>query len=250
MSDKQEFPTEDELLRAVRDEANAREELFRQDEFERFLFHEGIADHYRYSGDAGELRQLRRDFLDEKKDKTMVERFELALLDKFLGAIHVVELGTSTEPAKDGSADSLKGEYLVLRDWLTTLGVIKHELRREQSGRFLDVSVPDITKSRVVIGRTRPLVSTVIEVAHRGDVGSLAKVTTKEAQVDIAKRMVFSIPTGLYLAYAKTDAKLETEDTLRSIEELLQNSNGKKLVDPIRTTYYLRTAVLSEELSD
>jgi hypothetical protein len=250
MPDTNETLTGEELLRVVRDEANAREERFREDEFENFLFHNELADYFRARGDNYELQMLRRDFLDLKKDKTMFERFELALADKFLGAIHVVELGMSTEPGVDGSADGLKSEYLELREWMVSLGLIKEELSREDSGRYLDVYIPEATRSRVVIGRTRPLVSTIIDVSHEGDAGYQAKGTTKRAQIDIAKRMVFSIPTGLYLAYLRSDPQFDKEDTLQSIEDMLQNPGSRKIVDPIRTTYYLRTAVLSEELSD
>lgn len=240
MTNSNETVNNDVLLRAVRDEANAREEQFRRDEFETFLFHRDVATNAVLNGMPSQLEALKRDFLKDKNDNDMFGRLEIALSKKYLGAIHVVELGTTTEPGMDGSADGLKVEYRALRNWMKSLGIIEDEMSREESGRFFDVNFPEATNTRVVIGRTRPLISTLMKTPDD---------TSVQAQVDIAKRMVFSIPTGLYLAYARTDPKIEQDATMRSIEELLQAPNGKKqLIDPIRTTYYLRTAV--RELED
>ena len=231
--------TPDTLLRAVREEINAREEKLRKDKYESLLFHDEFARAHQQLGRDVDLAELRQDFLRDKKNLDMLGRFELALSDKYLGAIHVTVLGDTTEPGENGELDGLKSEYNDLKNWLINLGLIKDEMTRAESNRFLEFTKVNATRDRIAVGRMRPLISATFDIQKEDD-----PRFTKTVHLDIAKRMVFSIPTGLRDALRRIDHTLTSEATLRTIEDLLERSGARgRVVDGARTTYLLRTSL-------
>ncbi|GEM_PF-1906633 len=225
--------TTEELVKAVHDSENEIEESHREDRLMRVLFHD---DHHDVMSElewlgALELEQLRRDFLEEKRDKNMGERFEMALSPKYLGKIHVVELGMTTEPSADGGIDGLKKDYRDILKFMTDNKIVERELSRSESGRWLDFRNPVLDEAKgklVVVGRNRPLIDTTIE--HGG----------KVVAVHMLKRMVFSMPmTNFHLLVQRGGGKLESERALEVLETQLNHGSGG--IAPIRTTYYLAT---------
>ena len=219
------------LVNRVREEQNKIEEQRREKFLAGTLFHpRAIA-----SGDFLQNHgpQLEEEFLREKKGKSMLERFHMALSDKYFGMIHVVELGVTTEPSASGEIDGLKDEYAQLRDFMISTGLIEDDRSREESGRTLTVAPAPVTNGLVIISRNRPLISQT--VAHTFN----EKDPPMEVGVGIAKRMVFSIPTSLYVAIVDrfNDPKLESEEAIRCIEGLLEKRDNN--VFAIRTAYHL-----------
>lgn len=242
MSERDHTSAEVVMLQAVRDEINMREEEIREGFLHDFFYHE----HEMWNGDdlkEGErveaLAELRQNFLHEKEGKNMGEMFDLALNPAYLNRIHVVELGRTTKPGSNGEVDGLKHEYNDLKNWMIVQGIIEDELTRSASGRYFDITVPNTTRERIVLGRNRPLIDARLHHIRLAD-GKVGDV-----KIEIAKRMVFSVPTALYLAFVnKNDPHLVTEESKVAIEHLLQKRD--KSIDSIRTAYYLRTQVISE----
>ena len=181
-----------------------------------------------------DLAHLQRDFLEEKRGKNMGERFALALSDKYLGKVHVVELGNTTNPGASGEIDGLKDEYRDLLSWMIQHGVVDDEMSRKDSNRSVGMRKPihpDAEGKLVIMIRNRPLIHTTIE--HE-----LNKV-----EIGIAKRMVFSMPIETVRALnAGTEHKnfsFNDDRTLELIETMLHH--GTAGIKPIRTTYYLAT---------
>lgn len=233
MSETGEHLPPEVLIEAVRDEQNRWEEGLREDFLADHLFHL----HHVSVTFQEQREQLEQEFLRDKKGKNMGERLELALQESYLGVINVVELGMTTRPSADGEIDGLKHEYNELRRWMIINGWIDDEMSREESGRTLDVRFPDATKEYVVIGRNRPLVSTEVDV----NIGHDRTIST---HIGVAKRMVFSIPVGLYLAINRRfdDPSLKKEETIAFVEDMLQQ-HAKK-IHSIRTSYYLSAQVI------
>lgn len=196
--------------------------------------------------DQIKLLHLEHEFLREKKQKVIengVERdqnmgdlFALAIQEKYLDKIHVVELGRTENPGENGEVDGLKIQYRQFRDWLIMQGHIKEDLSRENSGRTIRVRKPvmlEASDKLAIVERDRPLINTVIDV--RGE-----KVAVK-----IGKRMVFSIPLptigGIYHAH---DRQLNSEEALRAVENLLDHT--RDCIHPIATSYHLKTYVLKD----
>lgn len=227
-------------LDLLRQEQNALEETLR----EQFLANTFFHDHYYFSaGDAhtfgrsagvaiDNLASLQQEFMEEKRHKNMGERFALALSPKYFDKIHVVELGLTENPSSDGEIDGLKHEWVDLRHWLESEGLIDGELSREESGRLFEYRRSKAAPDHVVVVRQRPLV--------------LAE--TDSARVVIFKRMVFAMPELLCAAIANTthDPELKSEASMSYIEDLMYHKNP--LIASIRTGYYLATS--SRELEE
>ena len=121
------------------------------------------------------------------------------------------------------------------------------------TGRFYQVSRPNTTDTRIVIARMRPLIHGEIDIDD-------PKLGVRTAQLDIAKRMVFSIPASYfellamrYGANRQPDGKI----TLFELNRVLNGENDMKdhldgllgtfdPIDSIRTSYYMHTAVIDQ----
>ena len=230
------------LIESVRRTENEHEETLREVFLADKLFHDAhlkraIAEPHRF---IDELGRLQREFLDEKRGMNMGERFALALSDKYLGRVHVVELGSTTDPGVSGEIDGLKDEYRDLLRWMKDNGIVENELDRKESGRSVSLRkplCPEAAAGIVIMIRNRPLINTLI--THDG----------RSVGIGIAKRMVFSMPHNtLYALNAGTVDKNLTFDDERSlgmIETMLQHGSGG--IRPIRTAYYLATEVHDTE---
>lgn len=231
---------------SVRASENVVEEAWREDYLSRHLFHgeRGVRS-YRISDlnrfneldhhiqDFAPPEWLEQDFLADKRGLNMGERFALALDEKYLGKIHVVELGSTNQPDDSGAIDGLRSQYNDLLDWLKNHDIVKDELSRKESGRTISMRPPklsDHASQVMVVIRNRLLIDTVIE--HEG----------REVKVMIAKRMVFGMTTQAAKALLTRDPKLEQESTKEIIETQLHHGSGG--VHPIRTAYYLATDII------
>lgn len=230
--------TPNTLIEAVRANENEVEESWREEFLAKNLFHAKHLDHTLASGNYNthSLPLLEHDFLTEKQGKNMGERFELALSDKYLGKIHVVELGKTKDPGLDGAIDGLKGEYNDLLSWMKSVGIVEKELERSESGRDISERNPvtDYARGKLVIAvRNRPLIDT--EHVHNG----------RTISIRIAKRMVFSMPIQTRVAVLARCGSNELKgDRVVEFVENMFLSNGAGGIQPIRTAYYLATEVL------
>lgn len=230
--------TPEALRDVVRTTENEYEESLREIFLADKLFHDShlmqaIAEPHRY---MDELGRLQGEFLNEKRGKNMGERFELALSDKYLGKIHVVELGSTTNPGVSGEIDGLKDEYRDLLRWMVQHGIVSEEISREDSQRTVGLRKPvhpEACNQLLVMVRNRTLIHTTI--AHE----------QKQVSLGIAKRMVFSMPLttvrALNAGTERKDLTFTDERSLRLIETMLENGTGG--IEPIRTSYYLATEV-------
>jgi hypothetical protein len=182
------------------------------------------------------LDELEKEFLQEKKGLNMGERFALALSDKYLGKLHVVELGNTTSPGAQRSIDGLKHEYTDLRDWMeeTATDIEFHEFSRQESRRKVSVRQPVCPEAKnkiAIMIRNRPLL-----IGRR-------ERSNKPIEFAVLKRMVFSLPLetlhALNAGTEKKDFRFTDERSLRIIETWLEHGSGG--VEPIRTSYYLAT---------
>lgn len=231
---RERLATARELADAVRVEQNRIEEQRRDAFLADKLFHTHIrvVDEFKEHADA-----ITEEFLREKKGKSMIERFDLATNERFLGMVHVVELGVTTAPAADGELDDLKDEYGDLLDFLIDTKIVEREMTREESGRTLSVERTALTDDLVVVTRNRPLIAGAASI-------SIAEGHEVPTAIGIAKRMVFSMPTPLYGAIAKrfNDPGLKSEDATRCVENLLERRDPS--IGAIRTAYYLATELI------
>lgn len=185
------------------------------------------------------LLYLEHEFLRVKKekinglDKNMGQIFEVAISEKFLDKIHVVELGRTENPGMNGEVDGLKGQYIQFRKWLIDNKTIKKDFDREESGRFVSVRQPLLPVARdslAIVERVRPLIETNIEVRD------------KKVDILVLKSMVFSMPLPILATiYSSNGGKLEEEGTLKAIENLLDHTQN--VIHPIATSYHLKTYV-------
>ena len=232
------FRTPEALKEAVRTSENDYEETLREMFLADKLFHDdhlmqALENPGQYMDD---LTRLQRDFLEEKKGMNMGERFCLALSDKYLGKVHVVELGKTTDPGTSGEIDGLKDEYRDLLSWMIEHGLVEGELSRQESGRTVGLRkpiAPEAAGELAIMIRNRPLINTLIE--HED----------KKIGIGIAKRMVFSVPkvtlNALNGGTPHKDFKFRDPRSLELIETMLQHGTGG--IQPIRTAYYLATEV-------
>lgn len=219
---------ERELLEAVRAEQNAIEENLR----EHFLMTHLFKDEHFAGSHYDELIQLKEEFVQEKRNKNMGERFNMALSEKYFDKIHVVELGLTEKPGLNGEVDGLKHEYTDLRHWLQLNGTIQDELPRQESGRTLQLRDSAAAPEHIVMIRNRPLIESTIDTP-RGI-----------ARFGIAKRMVFSMPRQLCAAILRQSGGNQpgSEEFMQRVETILQQRSLYKqhtLLNPIRTGYYL-----------
>lgn len=237
--------TPEALAQAVRDKVNEREAIHRYAFLHDTMFHEAHHEETLNGLSAEDdllayheaLNSFQLEFLNEKQDLDMTERFRLALNDKYLGKIHVVELGYTTEPGASGEADGLKGEYRKLLAWLVDNGFIDDELSRSCSGRSVRVRHPELDEAKgrvMIVARNRPLIKTTLELDDRS------------VDIRVAKRMVFSLPTQAVRGLLRDDTlpvseQLNSEYSLSMIETMLEHKSGG--IEPIRTAYYLATNV-------
>ena len=226
------------LIESVRRTENEYEETLREVFLADKLFHDShlmqaIAEPHLY---MDELGRLQREFLENKRGKNMGERFEMALSDRYLGKVHVVELGSTTNPAGSGAIDGLKDDYHDLLNWMIQNDIVDNELPRRRSGRTVSLRKPQCPSAAgdlAIMVRNRPLINSAI--VHKGH----------EVGIGIAKRMVFSMPLNtLYALNAGTETKnlaFNDERSLELIETMLHHGTGG--IKPIRTAYYLATEV-------
>lgn len=233
------------LVETVRATENEVEEAWRDSKLAMFLFHDdhlnrSISAHEEISDDTIETRhyrlfQLEQDFLQDKKFKDMSERFDLALDPKYLGAIHVVELGTTTNPGLNGEVDGLKHQYNSLLKHMKNAGIPVTEMERSKSGRNLSIRrpvLPEAADKYAVMVRNRPLINTKFEYDGA------------QVSVGIAKRMIFSVPLPSLKPLLAIDEDINSEAVQRTVEERFL-AQGWECVMPIRTSYYLATTVKS-----
>lgn len=221
------------LIEMVRTSENTKEENWREIFLAENLFHAEHLDEVfnRSPEDRILLMQLENEFLNEKRGKNMGERFALALDEKYLGKIHIVELGHTTDPGRNGEIDGLKDEYRDLLKWMIENGIVEHELTRQESGRRVSIRkpvTPEAASSLGIVVRNRPLIDTAIE--HEGETLDVA----------IGKRMVFSLPQPAIKALLALSDDINCEQTQQYIEERFLR-DGWGGVAPIRTSYYLAT---------
>lgn len=230
MSEQNECLSPETLLQAVRDEQNKKEDGRREVFLANTFFH--IHVHAEVSFD--EIARLSSEFIEEKKGKSMDECFDMALSEKYFDKIHVVELGLTKNPSATGEIDGLKDEYRKFRERLIHTGIIEEDLSRKKSHRWFETQESQFSDVRKTLIRNRPLIETVIP--------------DTSIRIGIAKRMIFSIPTPLYIAVARrfdcTEVdgeypQLDSEEAMEYVEELMQKNDRK--IDSIRTGYYLMT---------
>lgn len=221
------------LYESTRLHENEREELLREEFLEATMFHPEymMSEKFQTPGQrVSEMGRIQAEFLREKRGKDMRERFEMALSDKYLGKLHVVELGMTSNPGASGEVDGLKSEYHTLRDYMVSLDMITEELSREKSGRTVGVRAPQDADARgklVIMTRNRPLMYAELETNNR------------RLELGVAKRMVFSLPTQALHALASRPGGLNEQGSLEILETMLSHGSGG--VKPIRTGYYLIT---------
>ena len=228
--------TPETLIDAVRRSENEYEESLREAFLADKLFHDehlmqALENPAVYLDGLG---RLQREFLDEKRGLNMGERFALALSDKYLGKVHVVELGNTTNPGASGEIDGLKDEYRDLLRWMIEHGLVENEMSSAQSGRSVGLRkpiLPEAAGQLTIMIRNRPLIHSTIE--HAG----------KSIGLAIAKRMVFSMPLrtvhALNAGTVQKNFKFEDQRSLEIIETMLHHGTGG--ITPIRTAYYLAT---------
>jgi len=223
-----------EFANAVRIHQNDVEETRRDVFLADKLFHRLTLNQLENEGLSEYVANLGAEFLREKKGKTMLERFDLATQERYLGMVHVVELGVTSAPAADGELDGLKDEYAELLGFMLDKKLIDHEMTREESCRTLTVEPTPLTRDLVIVSRNRPLVAAKADIMlDNGDCVAVG--------VGMAKRMVFSMPTRLYAAIADRydDPGLESEEAIAYVEGLLEQRHST--IGAIRTGYYLAT---------
>lgn len=242
------------LAETIRMSENEREEAWRERYLSDNLFH---PDHTKAVWEkspenSAVLLALEQEFLHEKKGKNMGERFALALDDRYLGKIHTIELGSTTNPAANGAVDGLKEEYHDLLNWLKQNSIVEDEMSRQESGRTIELRTPvdpEAAKNVIIMVRDRPLIKAELE--HDG----------RYLDIDIKKRMVFALPlmtarlllnrfihklprssSGDGIDERYVPKLFNDEEVLDFIEStfLLHGSGG---VVPIRTSYLLATEV-------
>lgn len=222
------------LVETVRQTENEREEGWREKFLAENLFHNNhLDDVLRRSEDRIQLLNLEHQFLQDKQDKNMGERFDLALSDRYLGKIHVVELGRTTNPGANGEIDGLKTEYNDLLRWMQQNGIVERELSRQESGRNISVRKPALDEAAdrlAIMVRNRPLIQT--SLVHNG----------QQLDIAIAKRMVFSLPRESLKPLLAINPNLCGEEVQQFIEDRFLK-NGWGGVRPIRTAYYLATDI-------
>lgn len=238
MSEFDDPAEKERLLAQVRDEQNALEDRLRENFLANNFYHDhllaGFFDSEGYGGGLDELPALHNEFMKEKRDKNMGERFAMALSDKYLDKVHVVELGLSTNPSNRGEVDSLKHEWQDLKHWMQLNGLIEDELSRDQSGRVLELRRSTVAPDHIVMVRTRPLVRTTID----------------GVSIMIWKRMVFSAPEKLchMVANLTQDEYLKSEASLQLFEQYMEPSSPLNAqLGSIRTSYYLASRRVADQ---
>lgn len=221
------------LYESMRQHENEKEELLREEFLEATMFHPDymMSEEFKTPGQRiSDMGRTQSEFLREKKDKNMIERFQMSLSDKYLGKLHVIELGVTVDPGASGEIDGLKEEYHALRDYMLSLDMVTKEFSRDESGRTVGVRAPvdDAARGRLVImTRNRLLMRAELEAQNR------------RLEIGIAKRMVFSLPTQALHALASRPGGLNEPGSLEMLETMLSHGSGG--VQPIRTGYYMVT---------
>lgn len=234
-------PTPETLVNGIRTEQNQIEEHLELQFLSETLFHNdyeaSLVDRCASQGEyVDELGRLQGEFLKDKKNKDMRERFEIALSDKYLGKIDVVELGSTDQPGRSNSIDGLKDEYLALLSWLKSHDIVDYEMDREESQRFVSLRTSRISPDHLVVSRNRPLIKTSIEAPHDGS----------KIELGVVKRMTFAMPNRVAAILATLGGedgsaleRLNDSRALERLEFMLDEVNGS--IIPIRTSYYLST---------
>lgn len=185
----------------------------------------GNIDALRLHGDIT-AAQLFSNFVQDKKQLgSMKERFSL-LVDnpEYSGIVRYVDLGTTTSAESIHEIDLLKGQYHELYAHLKDTGAVKKEIPRKKSRRDFEVRQTPSTNEYLVIARNRQLL-----------LGRVAMSNGIDLDFEVAKRMVFELPTRMYLAIVKDDLKVENEKTKRLLERQIDINH--QLIYPIRTEY-------------
>ncbi len=231
-------------LEMIREEENQKEEQFREQFLAHNLFHD---DHFDAATEvwAGNPQQeayfsaLKDEFLQDKKGKNMGDRFNLAISKKYVGKIHVTELGKTTNPDINGDVDSLRGEYNDHIKWMRKQpNITLREFTREESERDISVRHPinagvcDIS----IAVRNRPLAEAIINEKDY------------VLRIGIAKRMVFMVDTKKLVPLVWRD-NISSEHSISMIEQWLEGGIGldRPIRGAVRTAYYLATDVKTKD---
>lgn len=235
-----EFPSTDEVQAyrdLIRRLENKKCDQAREETLEDHLLHPGIIDTFDPNQNELEVRweimQLRNEFLEEKKGKNFGERFAMAISNKYLGKVSVIELGV-TEHIGSAESQDLKEQYRDIRNWLVTHSVIEDELNREQSGRFFRLSLAPVRSinrkvpAHVVVSRVRPLLE-----------GEIINEAGQTALFKQLKLSVFSMSGGVYIGLReKYGAELTCSERFMEHVEKMMDENDENFINPIRTAYY------------
>lgn len=226
------------LIDGIRQEQNKIEEHLEEQFLAETLFHKDYQGFLsQVSQTFGEyteqLGRMQQEFLQDKRGKDMLERFVLAMSDKYLGKIDVVELGSTDKPGESNRADGLKDDYLRLLDWMQTYGFAEGELSRQESQRSVSLRRSNLAPNHLIVSRNRPLVQSTLAATD----------SDQEITLGIVKRMTFGLPEQTVKALHVLGGKdsvvnsLNDERALSQLEVILDNSSGG--IIPIRTSYYL-----------
>lgn len=176
-----------------------------------------------------DMLDLRRRFMEEKRDMNMGQRLNLALQPPYFGRLHVVELGLTNRPGVEGEIDGLKHQYHDLLNWMTIHGLVEEELPRQESGRTIELRKSKIDTGCMVVVRNRPLVDT--------------RLPQPPTHIGISKRMVFSLPRTMLRTMDKeiknmAEPVCDYRTTLLDLIEREMDAQNPQ-IDAIRTAYYL-----------
>jgi len=238
MSEQKSPSLDSEVLRThLSQEQNAIEDELREDFLAQNLFHWGHVRGYDSINEMAEqLTRLKQEFLAEKRDANMGERFAMAISQKYLGKISVVELGL-VESNDPQDYVNLKKQYNDLRNWLIMHAIISDEISREQSGRTLSYRQSRVDATRIVVIRQRPLIEAAMPA--RDDTGK----EYGQTQFGIAKRQIFSAPREL-AAIVRANAS-QSDDSVHTAMEEWERLLGEThpAIHRIRTGYYVISGV-------
>ena len=173
---------------------------------------------------------LQNEFAKQNKELSdMSDKFNLAFTEPFTDGVSTVELGVTSSPEDIQQIDGLKSHYARLLDFLVKDGLTEGEIPREDSERIFGVEPVEEYPGRVIVSRTRQLL-----------IGTKAVQTEHckyDTQFAVTKRMVFTMPSEMYVTLAQDDPLVKGDDAMKRFERQIDSNHRQ--IDPIRTAYYL-----------
>lgn len=243
----------EDLVNRVRESENKKEEAWEELYLAENLFHRKFFDAtLESSEDRIRLLSLEEEFLSEKRGKNMGERFNLAISDKYLGKIHVVELGRTTNPGANGEVDGLKSQYHDFLKWLKDNGIVENELGRMETPEEMEkrlAKYPDSTphlENRRNLSARAPVIPDAedrfaIMVRNRRLIEASLEHDGRRLDIAVSKRMVFGMPLQAVAAINSMHGGFKSDLALTHVEQLLEHAPSA--ITPIRTAYYLATDI-------